>query len=242
MLELVSRRKLLGILAGVGAAAAGIISFEVFEMRRRERGELTMGEVIKLPEPRKKSSFSLEEAIANRRSRRSYTDEPISLNDISQLCWAAQGITEANTGLRAAPSAGALYPLDLFLVVGSSDLAPAVYHYSSKGHVLERVKSGDYRKQLREAALGQEWVENAALNFVISALYDRTTMKYGERGRQRYVPMEAGHAAENICLQAESLGLGTVTVGAFDDEQVREVVSASSEHVPLYVMPVGRFK
>jgi SagB-type dehydrogenase family enzyme len=242
MPERVSRRRLFGILAGIGAVATGIISFEVFEMRSRESGELVMEEVIKLPEPRKKSGFSVEEAIANRRSRRSYTGEPISLNDISQLCWAAQGITEANTGLRAAPSAGALYPLDLFLVVGSSDLAPAVYHYSSKGHVLERVKSGDYRKQLREAALGQEWVENAALNFVISALYDRTTMKYGERGRQRYVPMEAGHAAENICLQAESLGLGTVTVGAFDDEQVREVVSASSEHVPLYVMPVGRFK
>jgi SagB-type dehydrogenase family enzyme len=242
MTERVSRRRFLEILAAIGTVLVGVLSFSTFETRRRESGEPIVGEVVKLPRPVKKSGYSVEEAITSRRSRRSYTNEPISLNHISQLCWAAQGITETSTGLRAAPSAGALYPLDLFLVIGSSDLATGVYHYSCKEHILERVKSGDYRKQLREAALEQEWVENGAFDFVITATYDRTTIRYGERGRERYVPMEAGHVAQNICLQAESLGFGTVTIGAFHDEQIRKVISAPSEHVPLYVMPVGKIK
>ncbi len=202
-------------------------------------GEQIEGESIKLPQPRKKGSLSIEEAIERRRSRRSYTDDPVLLSDISQLCWAAQGITEAKIGFRAAPSAGALYPLEIFLVVGNSDLEAGVYSYSCGEHVLERVKKGDYRNQLCEASLRQEWVEKAALDFVITAIYSRTIVKYGERGRERYVPMEAGHVAENIYLQAESLGLGTVAIGAFYDDQVREVISAPSEHVPLYVMPIG---
>jgi len=200
------------------------------------------GELVRLPHPRKKSSLSLEEAIERRRSRRTYTNEPVLLNDVSQLCWAAQGITDARLSFRGAPSAGALYPLEVFLVVGSSDLAAGVYHYSCREHALERVKSGDYRKQLCEASLGQEWVEKGALDFVITAIYDRTMAKYGERGRDRYVPMEAGHVAENIYLQAESLGLGTVSIGAFHDDRVREVISVPSEYVPLYVMPVGHVR
>jgi SagB-type dehydrogenase family enzyme len=238
----VTRRRFLGILAAIGTTLVSVISFSTFETSRRQISEPISGEVVKLPRPLRKSGVPVEEAIANRRSRRSYADEPISLEDISQLCWAAQGITETGTGLRAAPSAGALYPLDLFLVVGNSDLKAGVYYYSCKNHILKRVKSGDYRKQLREAALGQEWVEKGAFDFVISATYDRTTITYGERGRERYVPMEAGHVAQNICLQAESLGFGTVTIGAFNDAQVREVISGPSEQVPLYVMPVGRIK
>ena len=140
-------------------------------------GEQIEGELIKLPQPRKKSVLSIEEAIERRRSRRSYTDDPVLLSDISQLCWAAQGATEARVGFRAAPSAGALYPLEIFLVVGNSNLEAGVYHYSCGEHVLERVKKGDYRKQLCEASLGQEWVENAALDFVITAIYNRTMVK-----------------------------------------------------------------
>lgn len=240
----ISRRKLLKILAGIGVVAVGtsIGSLKILELTRREKELTVEGELIKLPEPRKKGSLSIEEAIESRRSRRSYTDDPVVLADISQLCWAVQGITEAKIGFRAAPSAGALYPLEIFLVVGNSDLAAGVYQYACGEHVLERVKKGDYRKQLCEASLGQEWIENAALDFVITAIYDRTTMKYGERGRERYVPMEAGHVAENIYLQAESLGLGTVSVGAFYDDHVREVISAPSEHVPLYVMPIGHVR
>jgi len=241
----ISRRKLLKILTGIGVVAVGasIGSLKILEFTRHEKEELTVeGELIKLPEPRKKSSLSIEEAIQSRRSRRSYTDDPVLLSDISQLCWAAQGITEAKIGFRAAPSAGALYPLEIFLVVGNSDLEAGVYYYSCGEHVLKRVKKGDYRKQLCEASLRQEWVENAALDFVITAIYSRTIAKYGERGRERYVPMEAGHVAENIYLQAESLGLGTVAIGAFYDDQVREVISAPSEHIPLYVMPIGHIR
>ena len=238
----VSRRKLLKYLAGIGVVTvgAGIGSLKILELTRHEKELLTVeGELIKLPEPRRKSGFSVEEAIESRRSRRSYTDDPVLLSDISQLCWAAQGITEVKISLRAAPSAGALYPLEIFLVVGNSDLAAGIYHYSCQEHALERVKEGDYRKQLCEASLGQEWVENGALDFVITAIYDRTTVKYGERGRERYVPMEAGHVAENVYLQAEALGLGTVSIGAFYDDKVREVISVPSEYIPLYVMPIG---
>jgi len=241
----VSRRRLLKTLIGIGAVALGIGigSLKLLNTTRREESDLEAdGELIKLPDPKKKGTVSIEEAIESRRSRRVYTNAPVLLSDISQLCWAAEGVTEADVGLRAAPSAGALYPLELFLVVGNSDIAPGVYHYSCRDHALEPVKKGDYRKALREASLGQEWVENSAIDLVITAVYDRTTVKYGERGRDRYVPMEAGHVAENIYLEAESLGLGTVSIGAFDDDQVREVISAPRDYVPLYVMPVGHAK
>ena len=239
-----SRRKLLKILFGVSVVAVSVGSFEMLNrLGGREKEKLTVeGDVIELSEPRKRGRVSIEEAIENRRSRRSYTNEPVLLSDISQLCWAAQGITESRIGLRAAPSAGALYPLEIFLVVGNSDLEAGVYHYSCREHVLERVKIGDYRKQLCKASLGQEWVENGALDFVITAIYERTTAKYGERGRERYVTMEAGHVAENIYLQAESLGLGTVSIGAFYDDNVRGVISVPNEYVPLYVMPMGHIK
>lgn len=238
-----SRRKLLMALTAIGAVAVGVGSFKISEFARQSDEELKVeGEVIKLPEPRKRGALSIEEAIECRRSRRSYTNDPLLLSDISQLCWAAQGVTERTNGLRAAPSAGALYPIDLFVVVGNSDLTPGVYHYSNREHVLEPVRKGDYRKQLREASLGQEWIENGALDFVITAVYDRTTVKYGDRGRDRYVPMEAGCVAENIYLQAGSLGLGTVSVGAFNDDQVREVILAPSKYVPLLVMPIGHIR
>jgi SagB-type dehydrogenase family enzyme len=234
-----SRRKLLVGAAGAAATAAVIGSFALPEQPVREK-LMVEAELVKLPDPVKKGPVSIEEAIARRRSRRSYLNEPILLTEVSQLCWAAQGVTEDATGLRSAPSAGALYPLELFLVVGKSDLAAGIYHYVCKEHSIEIVKKGDYRTHLREASLDQEWVENCALDLVIAAIYARTMGKYGDRGRDRYVPMEAGHVAENICLQAQSLGLGTVTIGAFYDDQVRDVIAAPAEYVPLYVMPVGR--
>jgi SagB-type dehydrogenase family enzyme len=240
-----SRRKVLAIFGGIAAAAvgAGVGYSTMLKLTESEKAEQkAKAEFVKLPAPMKKSSRSLEETIESRRSRRAYTDDPIPLGDISQLCWAAQGLTGGDSGGRAAPSAGALYPLELYLVIGKSDLAAGVYHYRCVDHTLELVKSGDYRKELREASLAQDWVENGALDFVITAVYDRTMVKYGERGSQRYVPMEAGHVAENIYLQAESLALGTVSIGAFQDDRVREVISAPSEFIPLYVMPVGHVR
>ena len=196
-------------------------------------------EPVSLPEVRLTSDVSLEETLLHRRSIRDYTDEALSLEEVSQLLWAAQGITEAWGG-RTAPSAGALYPLEVYLVVGDvEDLTPGVYQYRPYGHELVKVKDGDVRGELAEAALGQDSVRNGAIDIVIAAVYERTTVKYGERGI-RYVHMEAGHAAQNVYLQATALDLGTVTIGAFYDDSVRDIVGMPGDVAPLYVIPVGK--
>lgn len=195
--------------------------------------------LIQMNEPRIKGSISVEEAIKRRRSRRTFTNDPILLTEISQLCWAAQGITEPSTKFRSAPSAGALYPLEIFLAIGNSDLESGIYQYSCKEHSLICIKKGDYRSQLSNASLDQECIQNAALNFVITAIYERSIMRYKSRGKERYVHMEAGHVAQNIYLQAESIGLGTVAIGAFYDNSVQEIISMPSEYIPIYILPVG---
>ena len=195
------------------------------------------GELIALPEPRRTGEMSVEEAIAERRSIRSYRDEPLTLSELSQLLWAAQGITSAN-GYRSAPSAGPTYPFEVYVVIGKvTGISPGVYHYIPEKHALEIVKSGDFRKALQDACLGQEWVGNAPVDIVLVAFYERTTKVYGERGI-RYVHMEAGHIGQNIYLEATALGLGTVAVGAFDDRAVAKILG--TEGNPLYVFPVGR--
>lgn len=237
------RREFLKLIIGTAAlAGAGVGLFKLWEQFGegvKKEIELPVEEFIELPELRRSSGVSVEEAINNRRSRRSYSQEPVLLDEISQLCWAAQGITQKTYGFRAAPSAGALYPIEIFLVVGNSDLEQGIYHYRCTDHVLELVKKGDHREDLCRASVGQEWVKNAALNVVITGVFSRTETKYGERGRKRYVYMEAGHVAENIYLQAESLSLATVSVGAFYDDDVREILSLSEEYAPIYVMPIG---
>jgi SagB-type dehydrogenase family enzyme len=196
-------------------------------------------EVIKLPEPQYDSDVSLEQSLLERRSVRDYSGQPLTLQEISQLTWAAQGLTDPR-GFRTAPSAGGLYPLELYLVAGDVEgLAAGVYLYQPDGHQLVKTGDGDVRAGLAEAALEQEWVEEGAVNFVFTAVYERTTGKYGERGI-RYVHMEAGHAAQNLCLQAAALGLGAVTIGAFYDEQVSRLLNLPADEQPLYVIPVGR--
>ncbi len=192
---------------------------------------------IRLPEPRKEGEVSVEEAIAGRRSRRSYQDEELTLEEVSQLLWAAQGITKGVN--RAAPSAGGTYPLELFLVVGKVEgMNPGVYRYLPGENSLVREKEGDIRNDLAVAALGQNFIAEAPVDIVFTAIYERTTQVYGERGIM-YVHMEAGHAAENVYLECESLGLGTVVVGAFHDDQVKKVLDLE-KGVPLYIMPVGK--
>ncbi len=194
---------------------------------------------VKLPPPRLDGTMAVERALLMRRSVRSYRDEPLTLAEAGQLLWAAQGITSPR-GLRTAPSAGALYPLELYLVAGRVDgIAPGIYRYRPSGHSLERVVSGDRRDELCRAALGQSPPEDAPASLVFTAVYGRTTRKYGERGL-RYVYMDHGHAAENVYLQAVSLGLGTVLIGAFDDAAVRRVMSLPAGEEPLSVMPVGK--
>jgi SagB-type dehydrogenase family enzyme len=195
--------------------------------------------VITLPMPRTAGEHSLETLLRQRRSVRDYQDAPLSPAAIGQLLWAAQGITHP-TGLRTAPSAGALYPLELYVVAGNvNDLAAGVYHYRVDRHGLERVLDGDRRKVLARAALGQAWIREAAAVVVFAAEYERTERKYGQRAG-RYVHMEVGHAAENLFLQAEALGLATVVVGAFHDAEVAEVLQLPAGIRPLMLMPVGR--
>jgi len=197
--------------------------------------------ITKLPEPKLSSEVSLEQALLERRSVREFADAPLSLEEVSQLLWAAQGIT-SGWGGRTAPSAGALYPLELYVVVGNVDgLAQGVYRYRPGRHELATVGAGDKRSKLAEAALGQEWVEEAAIDIVVTAVYERTTSKYGERGI-RYVHMEAGHAAQNLYLQAAAMDLGMVTVGAFYDDKVSEILGVTEDETPLYIIPVGRNK
>ncbi len=194
---------------------------------------------VSLPAPMLRSDVSVEEALANRRSVREYAAAPLTLDEAGQLLWAAQGITGAG-GARSAPSAGALYPLEVYLVVGEVEgLAAGVYRYAPEAHGLVMVKNEDVREALAAAAANQDWVAEGAVVIVISAVYERTTLRYGERGI-RYVHMEAGHAAQNLYLQAEALGLGTVVVGAFYDQQVRDIIMMPDEEVPLYIIPVGR--
>jgi SagB-type dehydrogenase family enzyme len=194
---------------------------------------------ISLPAPRLKGEMSLEEAILKRRSRRDFRDSPLTLGEVSQILWAGQGITDA-AGLRAAPSAGALYPLDLYLVVGKQGvegLGEGVYHYLPQGHSLEPTLQGDVRQTLARLSLERMFIAGAPLSLLITGEYERTTKKYGERG-VRYVHMEAGHVA-HVYLQAEALGLGTVTMGAFQDEKISEALNLPPSYRPLYLMPIG---
>ena len=194
---------------------------------------------VTLPAPRTSGTIPVEQALAARRSVREYADSPLDIAGLSQLLWAAQGITGTG-GLRTAPSAGALYPLEIYAVCGNvTGLSPGVYRYIPDSHALEPVIGRDVRDDLYLAALQQAPVRDAPAVIVIAADYDRTTCKYGERGI-RYVHMEAGHASENIYLQAYALRLGTVTIGAFDDNGVRSVLGLPQNQTPLYLMPVGK--
>jgi SagB-type dehydrogenase family enzyme len=207
---------------------------------RRELQNLYMStDTIKLSKPMYDSDVSIEKVLLRRRSCREYKKEPLTLDEVSQLLWAMQGVTDPE-GFRTAPSAGALYPLEVYVVAGNvKDLSKGIYKYKPEGHGLVKIVEGDKRSELGIAALRQDWVKAGAAVIVLSAVYERTTIKYGERGK-RYVHMEVGHAAQNAFLQAVSLNLGTVIVGAFDDREVRRVMSMSDKEQPLCIMPVGR--
>lgn len=193
--------------------------------------------MIALPEPRLTGPLSLEETLAARRSVREYRPEALTLTELAQLLWAAQGRT-ADWGGRSAPSAGATYPLELFAIVGLVEgLTPGLYRYLPEEHALVQQRGGDLRADASRVALAQPWVAEAPLVLVIAANYERTTRRYGERG-VRYVHMEVGYASQNVYLQAVALGLGTVAVGAFPDADLRRLLGIDSE--PLMLMPVGR--
>jgi SagB-type dehydrogenase family enzyme len=198
-----------------------------------------VGPSIALPEPERQGGLGLHAALQARRSVREYSQEPLTLEEVAQLLWAAQGVNDAS-GYRTAPSAGALYPLELYLVLGdATGLRAGVYHYDPQEHALTPLIAGDVRPELAGASLGQSCVAEGAATLVFAAEYARTTGRYGQRGEQ-YVHMEVGHAAQNVYLQAASLGLGTVVVGAFEPEGVSALLELPEAFVPLYLMPVGR--
>jgi SagB-type dehydrogenase family enzyme len=194
---------------------------------------------VALPPASPTGSVSVEQALRARRSIREFRSAPLTLTEVAQLLWAAQGITDAE-GHRTAPSAGAMYPLELYLAAAQVEgLPPGVYRYLPREHALEPVREGDIRTPLMAAALNQACVGAGPALLIFTAVYERTTGRYGDRG-VRYVHMDVGHAGQNVHLQAVALGLGTVVVGAFDDDAVRRIIGAPANEEPLYIMPVGR--
>lgn len=194
---------------------------------------------ILLPPPELTGSCSLEECLKKRRSVREFSRRSISLAQLSKLLWSAQGVTGHVERKRTPPSAGGLHPLETYVVAGNIDgLIPGIYKYVVGSHVLAKLDDTDVRQSLGRAAVNQNWLADAPAVFVFSAIYERTTGKYGSRGT-RYVHMDAGFAAENLHLQVVALGMGTVVIGAFEDDEVHRVMGLSSEEQPQLIMPVG---
>ncbi len=186
----------------------------------------------------------MEQAISQRRTIRSFSDEILTLNQVSQLLWAAQGITGKSGFKRSAPSAGALYPMDVYTVVGKNCIAlleAGVYHYSPDKHTVNRIEKKDRRNLLSKAALSQNWLSRAPVSFIITAEYSRIKSKYGSRG-YRYAMIEAGHIGQNIFLQAQALGIQTGIIGAFHDREVVNTLNLPRSHEPLLIMPAGHKK
>jgi len=188
---------------------------------------------IQLPQPMTKGTISLEESIAKRRSVRNFKKQDLSLNEISQLLWAGQGITDNSRSLRASPSAGALYPIELYIVN-----TQGYFRYLPASHSLKQLSSDDLRISLSTASLGQLSVRDAAVSVIICAVPERVTKRYGERGI-KYMHIEAGHIAQNIHLQALALGLGSVPIGAFEDKKVSAILKLPEGEEPLYIIPIG---
>lgn len=199
-----------------------------------------MDEKITLSEPNKQSNLSIEEALLNRRSIRDFIDKQISLNKLSQLLWSAQGITSISNK-RTSPSAGGTYPIEIFVLVKNvENLNQGLYQYIPQEHSLIKIFEEDKSSELMQASLNQEYIYDASFNIIICADFDRTKEVYGNRG-ERYVYMEAGHVSQNIYLQSESLNLGTVVIGAFEDNRVKKILNLDDKLDPLYIMPIGYY-
>jgi SagB-type dehydrogenase family enzyme len=216
--------------ASIAAALFGAAS-AVLASEPRERG--SQEPTMPLPAVSSARGLALEEALSRRRSVRDFGGRALSAEEIARLLWAAQGITERARGLRTAPSAGAIHPLEVYLV--SPD---GVFRYEPASHALARIATGDRRGQLARAALDQDAVRLAAVDVVLAGAEGKLASKYGARA-ERYLFLEAGHVAQNVLLEAVSLGLGSVPVGAFRDDEVARVVELPSGERALYVLAVG---
>lgn len=213
---------------------------EVSEVKNQSREILG---TVNLSKVEIASNMSVDQAIQNRRSVRSFSATPLTLKDVSQLLWAAQGITDSERNFRTTPSAGHVFPMEVYLVTGNSTvqgLDAGIYHYNPFNNTLEKIFEGDQRQNLSQAAHQQKWVNDAPINLVITGNYQKMQDKYpDEELSKRFVHMEAGHIGENIYLEAVSRGLGTVAIGSFYDDQMINLFKLPSDETPLYIYPVG---
>jgi len=191
-------------------------------------------DVVKLPAPRTTGGIPLDQALGARRSVRAFASTPLTWSEIGQLLWAAQGITH-DEGKRTAPSAGATYPLELYVAT-----ADGLFRYQPNGHNVTRITARDVRRDIRRAA-GEQDAINAPAVFAFAAVPARTAARYGDRA-MRYVQIEIGHAAQNLLLEAVALGLGAVPVGAFSDADLHRVLGLPADRVALYLVPVGHVR
>lgn len=229
-------------LGGVlGLSFYGLGPFRATHVFARSRKIFEKEEPMNLPAPVLDGDVSLEKAVKQRRTIRSFVDRPLTVGQLSQILWAAQGITDDRGLKRAAPSGGALYPADVYAVVGKNgvqELAQGVYHYDPPQHSIRKIVDTDAREGVAVASLRQMWMASAPVIFVLTAEYSRITIKYGDRGR-RYAMIEVGHIGQNIFLQCQALGLAAGIVGAFYDKEVSRAINTKKNHEPLIIMPVG---
>jgi len=238
------------ILVGFAIAGEGFSQ----ESNPEQAAKKPESKIIQLPDPSFKSETSIEEALNARQSVRAYSAESLSLTEISQMLWAAQGITrkkdtpsskwnekyEWQGGNRTAPSAGGLYPMELYLLAGNVEgLDQGVYKYIVKSHSLIKVIDGDKRADVREVSLKQKAITEGAAVIVMAAVYERTSIKYGARS-EKYIFTEVGHIGQNIYLQGASLGIGTVMIGAYKDDDLKRVLNLPDDEKPMAVMPIGK--
>ncbi len=203
---------------------------------------LAKQQVIKLPQPIYKSTTSVEQAIYRRKSCRRFKNVKLTKSQISQLLWSVGGtnIDGITSATRVYPSAGGIYPLEIYLLCGDvADLPKGIYKYDWKNHALTLITVGDLRSQLAKVCYYQNFISEAPISIIWTAVVEKTTARYGTRGKERYICIDLGHSAQNLYLQCETLGLGTVAVGAFDDTEVAKLLSLPQNEVPLYIMPVG---
>lgn len=225
----------------LGLSFYGLGEFWASHALARRRNIFKKEESMKLPAPMLDGAVSLERAIKQRRTIRSFVDKSLTVGQLSQILWAAQGITDDRGLKRAAPSGGALYPIDIYAVMGKNgvrEFTPGIYHYDPIHHSIQKIAGTDAREDVAVASLRQMWMATAPVILVLTAEYRRITIKYGERGK-RYAVIETGHIGQNIFLQCEALGLSAGIVGAFYDKEVARAISSQKDHEPLIIMPVG---
>jgi SagB-type dehydrogenase family enzyme len=211
---------------------------EVSSMMDDDQGDGPVA--IALPDPARAGRMSVEETMALRRSVRAFAAEPLSLRTIGQLAWSAQGVTDAATGYRTAPSAGGTLPIEVDLLIhGIPELEDGVYRYLPAEHALRRRWTGDRREAVTQATLNQGFVREAPVVMVLSSVAARTAPRFGDF-TDRLIDMEVGHVAQNVSLQAVALGLGTVVVAAIREAELTAALQLAAGERPIYLMPLGR--